>query len=397
MDITLPMSSGALERYTLKAGEPLPRRASGPFNRIAYSAAHVTVDPFADVDPWLKTAVDWGGTLTYRHYLWDLGLGVAEAMDTAQRGMGVDWPTSLELITRTAAEARRYGSSALLASGAGTDQLANGRDHTIDEIIAAYEEQCAAIDKAGSRFILMASRALARSAAGPDDYRRVYGRILEQSPEPVILHWLGEMFDPALAGYWGDQDHWKAMDVCLDIIKANASKVAGIKVSLLSEEKEVSMRARLPAGVEMYTGDDFNYPTLIAGDATHHSQALLGIFDAIAPAASAALTALAKGDRAAYDRLMDPTVALSRHIFRAPTQFYKTGIVFLAWLNGFQSHFTMAGGQESARSTLHLAELFRLADQAGVLLEPELACTRMRNLMAVRGVEPGASAARVAA
>ncbi|MCS0503357.1 dihydrodipicolinate synthase family protein [Ancylobacter mangrovi] len=397
MDITLPTASGALERYALKAGEPLPRRATGPFNRIAFSAAHVTVDPFADIDPWLKTAVDWEATLTYRRYLWDLGLGVAEAMDTAQRGMGVDWPTSLELITRTAAEARAYGPNALLASGVGTDQLAAGRDCTIDEIIAAYEEQCSAVHSSGSRFILMASRALARSAAGPDDYRRVYERILSQSPEPVILHWLGEMFDPALAGYWGHDDHWRAMDVCLDIIKANASKVAGIKVSLLSEEKEVSMRARLPAGVEMFTGDDFNYPTLIAGDSTHHSQALLGIFDAIAPAASAALTALAKGDRAAYDRLMDSTVPLSRHIFRAPTQFYKTGVVFLAWLNGFQSHFTLANGQESARSTLHLAELFRLADQAGVLLEPELACSRMRNLMSVRGVEAGAPATRAAA
>lgn len=391
MHITLPTVSGALERYTLKAGEPLPRRATGPFNRVAYSAAHVTVDSLAGIDPWLTTAVDWDATIAYRRYLWDLGLGVAEAMDTAQRGMGVDWPISLELITRSSAEARSYAGGALLASGVGTDQLDAGRDYTIDEIIAAYEEQCTAIDKAGSRFILMASRALARCAAGPDDYHRVYNRILSQSPEPVILHWLGEMFDSALAGYWGHADHWKAMDVCLDIINANASKVAGIKVSLLSEEKEVAMRARLPAGVEMYTGDDFNYPTLIAGDGTHHSQALLGIFDAIAPAASAALTALAVGDRAAYDRLMEPTVPLSRHIFRAPTQFYKTGVVFLAWLNGFQSHFTMAGGQESARSTVHMAELFRLADQAGILLEPELACVRMGNLMAVRGVNTGTS------
>lgn len=387
MKIALPVAGGSLEDYVLKAGAPLPRHVAGKWNRIAYSAAHVTVNSLADVDPWLATAVDWDATLSYRHYLWDLGFGVAEAMDTAQRGMGVDWPTSLELITRSAAEARAYGAGALLASGVGTDHLAEGRDYTVDEVIAAYEEQCAAVEKAGSRFILMASRALARSATSPDDYHRVYGHILSQSREPVILHWLGEMFDPALAGYWGEADHWKAMDVCLSIIEANAAKVAGIKVSLLSEEKEVAMRARLPKGVEMYTGDDFNYPTLIAGDGTRHSQALLGIFDAIAPAASAALSALAAGDRATYDRIMDPTVPLSRHIFRAPTRFYKTGVVFLAWLNGFQSHFTMAAGQESARSTLHLAELFRLADQAGVLLEPDLACARMRSLLAVRGVE----------
>lgn len=397
MDITLPTAIGTLERYTLKAASPLPRHAAGAWNRIGYSAAHVTVDPLADNDPWLSTAIDWDATLAYRRYLWDLGFGVAEAMDTAQRGMGVDWPTSLELITRTAAEARAYGPGALLASGVGTDHLAGDRNVTVDEIIAAYEQQCAAVDKAGSRFILMASRALARSAAGPDDYHRVYGRILQQSPKPVILHWLGEMFDPALAGYWGHDDHWKAMDVCLEVIEANASKVAGIKVSLLSEEKEVAMRARLPKGVEMYTGDDFNYPTLIAGDGTHHSQALLGIFDAIAPAASAALSALAAGDQATYDRIMGPTVPLSRHIFQAPTRFYKTGVVFLAWLNGFQSHFTMAAGQESARSTLHLAELFRLADQAGVLLEPELACTRMRSLLAVRGVDPATAPALAAA
>lgn len=398
MDIVLPAVDGTLERYTLRKGEPLPVRRTGSWNRIAYSAAHVTVDPLAAIDPWLETAIDWDATLAYRHKLWDLGFGVAEAMDTAQRGMGVDWPTSLELISRTAAEARAYGEGALLASGVGTDQLAgNGAVYTIDEIIAAYEEQCAAVDKAGSRFILMASRALARSAAGPDDYARVYGRILSQSPSPVILHWLGEMFDPELAGYWGHDDHWKAMDVCLGIIEANAAKVAGIKVSLLSEEKEVSMRRRLPAGVAMYTGDDFNYPTLIAGDGEHHSEALLGIFDAIAPAASAALSALATGDRATYDRLMEPTVPLSRHIFGAPTRFYKTGVVFLAWLNGFQSHFTMAGGQESARSTVHLAELFRLADRAGLLLDPELAAKRMGALMAVRGVDSASPRARTAA
>jgi hypothetical protein len=356
-----------------------------PYNRIAYAAVHVVADPLADHDPWLTPAIDWDATIAFRRHLWSLGLGVAEAMDTAQRGMGLDWPTSLELIRRSI-EASRDFPGARLASGAGTDHLEPGPDVTIDDVIRAYEEQCAAIERLGGRIVLMASRALAKAARSPDDYARVYGRILEQVKEPVIIHWLGEMFDPALAGYWGSHDHGEAMRVALDIIADHADKVDGVKISLLDKDKEVAMRRRLAQGVRMYTGDDFNYAELIAGDEQGYSDALLGIFDVIAPAAAAALGALTRGDTALFHEILAPTVPLSRHIFRAPTRFYKTGVVFMAYLNGLQDHFVMVGGQESARSTLHLAELFRLADAAGLISDPELAARRMRAVMAVRGV-----------
>jgi hypothetical protein len=307
-------------------------------------------------------------------------------MDTAQRGMGLDWPTSLELIRRSI-DAAKDMPGALLASGAGTDHLAPGPDVTVDDVIRAYEEQCAAIEKLGGRIVLMASRALAKAARSPDDYARVYGRILSQLKEPVVIHWLGEMFDPALAGYWGHADHHKAMDVALDVVADNADKVDGVKISLLDKDKEIAMRRRLPQGARMYTGDDFNYAELIAGDAAGYSDVLLGIFDVIAVPAAAALGALTRGDTATFHDILAPTVPLSRHIFKAPTRFYKTGVVFTAYLNGHQDHFTMVGGQESARSTLHLAELFRLADAASVLADPALAASRMRHVMAVRGVE----------
>jgi hypothetical protein len=343
-------------------------------------------DPIADADPWLDAAIDWERTIAFRRHLWSLGLGVAEAMDTAQRGMGLDWPTSLELIRRSLA-ATKDMPGALIACGAGTDHLDPGANVAIGDVIAAYEEQCAAIEKLGGRIVLMASRALVKAARTPDDYAKVYGRILGQVSEPVIIHWLGEMFDPALDGYWGSKDHAWAMDVAIDVISANVAKVDGVKISLLDKDKEIAMRRRLPPGVRMYTGDDFNYAELIAGDAQGYSDALLGIFDAIAPAAAAALGTLSRGDLASFHEILAPTVPLSRHIFKAPTRFYKTGVVFMAYLNGLQDHFTLVGGQESARSTLHLAELFRLADAAGLLADPELAAARMRAVMAVRGVD----------
>jgi hypothetical protein len=313
-------------------------------------------------------------------------------MDTAQRGMGLDWKNSLELIQRTVKE-----GGGDVASGAGTDHLPAGT-HSIEKIIAAYEEQCAAIEKAGGRIILMASRALAASAKSPDDYGRVYDRILSQVKQPVIIHWLGEMFDPALEGYWGAKDHYAAMDTCLAVLQKNAAKVDGIKISLLDKDKEVRMRRKLPKGgvggpsdpqpgVRMYTGDDFNFAELIEGDEQGHSDALLGIFDSIAPAASHALGALSEKNLAEYHETLAPTVPLSRHIFCAPTRFYKTGVVFMAWLNGHQKHFVMVGGQQSARSVLHLAELFRLADAAGLLSDPQLACARMNQLLAVNGIQ----------
>ncbi len=383
--INLPLD-GQIAPYTL-TGAPiaLARRQPKDFSRIAYAAAHVVADPLEDSDPWLTPAIDWDRTLAFRHRLWDLGLGVAEAMDTAQRGMGLGWPEARQLIKRALAEATTR-SDALIACGAGTDHLSPGPDVTIDTIIRAYEEQIETIEAAGGRIILMASRALAAAAKSPDDYIKVYDRILRQVRQPVIIHWLGEMFDPALEGYWGNVDHLAAMSTCLQVIEANAAKVDGIKVSLLSREKEVIMRRQLPPSVRMYTGDDFNYAELISGDAHGHSDALLGIFDAIAPAASAALEALGNNRNGEFFALLEPTVPLSRHIFKAPTRFYKTGIVFLAYLNGLQDHFTMIGGQQSARSLSHLAELFRLADRARVLDDPDLAVARMKQVLAVYGV-----------
>ncbi len=383
--LNLPTAEGDLAPYATGAPRDFADAPRRPFNRLALAAAHVVADPLADVDPWLTPAVDWDRTIAFRRHLWRLGLGVAEAMDTAQRGGGLDWPTSLELIRRSV-EAARDVPGAVIASGAGTDHLAADGGATIDDVIAAYEEQCAAVEACGGRIILMASRALAACATTPDDYIRVYDRILGQVAEPVIIHWLGEMFDPALAGYWGDDAHERAMDTCLAVLERNAAKVDGIKISLLDKDKEIAMRRRLPDGVRMYTGDDFNFAELIAGDDEGYSDALLGIFDAIAPAASAALEALAGNRPADFHDILAPTVPLSRHIFRAPTRFYKTGVVLMAYLTGHQDHFVMVGGQESARSISHLAELFRLADKAGLLHDPDMAASRMSRVLSVHGI-----------
>jgi hypothetical protein len=390
--LTLPDAQGQLRPYRLQGQAPVKPQAGVAFNRIAYSAAHVVANPLAAVDPWLDCAVDWDATIAYRQHLWSLGLGVAEAMDTAQRGMGLDWPTSLELIQRSL-EAAKDTPGAFLASGCGTDHLDLESVKTVDEVIAGYEYQMASIEKLGGKLIIMASRALARVARSPADYERVYDRILSQAKQPVLLHWLGDMFDPALKGYWGSQNTDQAMQTALGIIQAHADKVDGIKISLLDKDKEIAMRRRLPANVRMYTGDDFNYAELIAGDghgpAVVHGQsdALLGIFDAIAPAASAALAELAQGHLQKFHEILGPTVPLSRHIFKAPTRFYKTGVVFMAWLNGHQKHFTMVGGQQSTRSLIHLCELFRLADAANLLEHPDLAVQRMTTLLAMHGVE----------
>ena len=398
MPLTLVLPSSAetsantSNPYTL-TGAPQPKRsASSAFNRIAYSAAHVVANPTADINPSLDCAIDWDATIAYRLHLWRLGLGVAEAMDTAQRGMGLSWPTSLELIKRSLDAAKDVPGS-LVASGCGTDHLDIDQVKTIDDVIRGYETQMEAIEKLGGKLIVMASRALARIATSPADYEKVYSRILSQAKQPVVLHWLGDMFDPALTGYWGSCDVDQAMNTALGVINAHPEKVDGIKISLLDKDKEIAMRRRLPAGARMYSGDDFNYPELIAGDSFNnnamHSQsdALLGIFDAIAPAASSALAELAVGNVDKFHAILGPTVPLSRHIFKAPTRFYKTGIVFMAWLNGHQNHFTMVGGQQNTRSILHLAELFRLADAANVLEHPELAVRRMKTLLAMHGMD----------
>lgn len=383
---TLPLltDQGTMESYRL-TGTPLVAPKGPPdWNRIAFAAAHVVADPLSSADPSGKPAIDWEKTLSFRAYLLDQGFSIAEAMDTSQRGMGLDWPGARDLIARSLKSAGPRAG--MIFSGVGTDQLAPADARSLDDVIRAYLDQLHTIQKLDGRVILMASRALAHIARTPDDYLKVYARVLAEADQPVILHWLGEMFDPALAGYWGDNDFSKTMETCLAAIVANSAKVDGIKISLLDDEKEVLMRRRLPQGVRMYTGDDFNYPALIAGDDQGFSHALLGIFDAIAPAAALALAALAKGDRVTYDKLFAPTVPLSRLIFRAPTQYYKTGIVFLAWLNGFQDHFVMIAGAQAMRPLSYFSGIFRLADHAGLLRDPALAAKRMRELNALYGV-----------
>jgi len=384
MQINLPLQNGRVESYRL-SGTPVHGSPAATFNRVAYAAAHVVADPFGTNDPWSTAAVDWERTMAFRHHLWRLGFRIAEAMDTSQRGMGFDWGSAKELIRRSLAEARTV-SGADLASGAGTDQLEPEAARSLDDIIHAYEEQFGFIEGQGGKTIMMASRALAVVARGPEDYALVYDRLLSQASNKVVLHWLGDMFDPALKGYWGTNDFAPALDTVVGIIERHKDKVEGIKISLLETEKEVALRDRLPDSVMMFTGDDFNYAELIAGDGKRHSHALLGIFDAIAPVANAALTKLAAGDEAGFHALLGPTVPLSRKIFEAPTQYYKAGVVFLAWLNGHQDHFQMVGGMQSARAITHYAEIFRLADAAGLLADSEKATSRMKALCATAGV-----------
>jgi hypothetical protein len=376
--LKLPLDNGVLTDYVPGAPRDFGAQRGTFKSRIAYAAVHVVADPASN-----GTAIDWDATLAYRRHLWSLGFAVAEAMDTSQRGMGLDWAAAQELIKRSIAEARAAGG--VIASGAGTDHLTPDPARSIDEIIAAYETQLGYVEGLGGRAIIMASRALAACAKSGDDYALVYERVLSQVRRPVIIHWLGDMFDPKLGGYWGTREIPQAMDTCLQILHANAAKIDGIKISLLDADREIEMRRRLPAGMRMYTGDDFNYPALILGDAQGYSDALLGIFDAIAPAAAAAFHALDDGDVARYNAIFEPTIALSRHIFQTPTYYYKTGVTFLAYLNGYQDHFKMIGGQETARDVQHLARLFVLADKAGLLRDPELAARRMSGLLQPAG------------
>ena len=379
MKINLPDARGKLEPFPLKT-EPLKLRApKTPWNRIAFAAAHVVADPFSETG-----GIDWKATLAYRRHLLKLGFNIAEAMDTSQRGMGLSWIDALELIKRSLEDAGQ--SAQRVYSGCGTDHLNAVDARNLDDVIRAYDLQLEAIQKLGGRIILMASRALVRVAQSPDDYLKVYSHVLQQADHPVVLHWLGEMFDPALKGYWGTESFVMNMETCLAMINANVGKVDGIKISLLDADKEISMRRALPHSVKMYTGDDFNYAALIEGDLQGHSHALLGIFDAIAPAASQALTALAKGNIDCFYTLLAPTVPLSRLIFSAPSQFYKTGIIFIAWLNGFQDHFVMIAGAQSARPLPYFVECFKLAERAGLLLKPDLAVKRMKHLLALHGI-----------
>ncbi|MEX0173863.1 dihydrodipicolinate synthase family protein [Streptomyces sp. LMG1-1-1.1] len=382
MTIRLPAPGGSTREYAPRA-EPLALAPGGALaSRTVFSAAHVVADPYADTTPDSPAAVDWDATLAFRRHLWSHGLGVAEAMDTAQRGMGLDWAGAAELIRRSAAEAKAVGGR--IACGVGTDQLTGPAD--LVDVREAYEEQLALVEETGSQAILMASRALAAAAEDRDDYLDLYGHLLRQASEPVVLHWLGPMFDPALEGYWGSADLDAATETFLDVIAAHPDKVDGIKVSLLDAGREVALRRRLPEGVRCYTGDDFHYPELIAGDAQGFSHALLGIFDPLAPLAAEAVRILDTGDADGFRKVLDPTVALSRHLFQAPTRFYKTGVVLLAWLAGHQDHFTMVGGLQSARSLPHLARAYELADGLGLFPDPARAESRMRSLLTVHGV-----------
>ncbi len=385
-ELALPRADRSVERYRPGPPSSLPTRAAPCGCRTLFAAAHVVADPLAPSDAGPGAAIDWEATLAYRRHLWGLGFKVAEAMDTAQRGMGLDWPLARELIQRSI-EAANDIEGADLACGAGTDQLPPADDVTLDRVRRAYEEQIEAIESKGGRVILMASRALAHAARSPDDYLWIYDRLIGQCRDRVILHWLGAMFDPALRGYWGSEDLDLATDMVVQLIETHGNKIDGVKISLLDAGREIALRRRLPAGVKLYTGDDFHYPELIQGDGDHHSDALLGIFDAIAPAAAAALARLDQGDAAGYRAILDPTVALARKIFEAPTRDYKAGITLLAWLNGHQAHFVMLGGMQSARGALHYADIFRHADRAGLLVDPERAARRMAGLMALAGVE----------
>lgn len=399
--LILPTSDGGTREYRLQAAPSWAKPAAPITSRRAYAAAHVIPEVTADNTPGAPARLDWDATLAYRHELWSYGLGVADAMDTAQRGMGLDWDATQQLIKRTGAEAASVVSASgaatagksvrdLVSCGAGTDQLdlaalPSGKAG-IEAVLNAYREQAAVVGEAGPKVILMASRALAKVAAGADDYLHVYSTLLREADEPVILHWLGTMFDPALAGYWGSGDVAVATETFLSLIREHADKVDGVKVSLLDANHEVALRAALPQGVRLYTGDDFNYPELIDGDGTRHSDALLGIFAAIYPAASAALQSFDAGDAARGRTILDSTRELGRHIFSAPTFYYKTGIAFLSWLNGKQPGFQMVGGLHSGRCVVHLARTFELADQAGLLKDPVLAAFRMSDYLRINGV-----------
>ncbi|MES2260712.1 MAG: dihydrodipicolinate synthase family protein [Pseudomonadota bacterium] len=382
--MNLPGLDGRTQAYTLQ-GTPWSAPSARPFNRVVLSAAHVVADPFADVDPASGSAIDWDATLAYRRYLAGMGLGIAEAMDTAQRGMGLCWRDALELIRRT--RATLGDNSVPIFNGCGTDHLDLAEVRSVQDVIDAYREQMDAIQQAGGRLILMASRALARVARSPDDYLKVYRQVLAHAEQPVVLHWLGDMFDPELKGYWGTADLTEARGLALQVIRESEAKVDGIKISLLDKQREIDMRRLLPASVKMYTGDDFNYPELIAGDAAGYSHALLGIFDAIAPAAAHALGALAQGDHQRFMQILEPSVPLSRRIFSAPTRFYKTGVVFMAYLNGHQDHMVMLAGHQAMRALPYFVDIFRMADAAGLLRDPELAVARMQRLLATYSVD----------
>lgn len=383
MSLVLPAADGSRRAFTFTGAPAWAPPAAGFTSRIAFAAAHVIPRVEASNVAGQPADIDWEATLAFRHHLWSYGFGVAEAMDTAQRGMGLDWSACQQLIRRSSAQALAGGHR--IACGVGTDHLPAGS--TVTQVSDGYLTQLAVTLEAGAQPIIMASRQLAAAATSPDDYLAVYDRVLDASEQPVILHWLGDMFDPALSGYWGSPDLKAATQTFVDLVTAHADRVDGVKVSLLDADHEVALRRQLPAGVRLYTGDDFNYADLIKGDGQHHSDALLGAFAAIAGPAAAALQALDAGDLASYDAIIEPTVPLSRQVFAAPTFHYKTGIAFLSWLTGHQPGFSMVNGQHAGRSIVELAETARLADAAGLVHDIDLAERRLGALLTVAGVD----------
>ncbi len=399
--LTLLSAEGATTRVALSEA-PGYTKPEGPLrSRVAYAAAHVVPKTHADNTPGQPAEVDWDATLDFRRAVYSWGLGVADAMDTAQRNMGLDAAATRDLIARSAQVAREEGGSVVV--GVNTDHV-DDEHISIAQVIDAYKEQLHFTEEQGAGPVLMASRHLGRVAQSADDYRHVYREVLQSATVPVVLHWLGTAFDPVLAGYFGADDWQTASEVLLEIIGENADKVAGVKMSLLDAASEVSVRERLPEGVRMFTGDDFNYVGLIGGQDVpqarqpernpasprQHSDALLGAFAAITPVASAAIQALDAGDPDRYFEILDPTEELSRQIFAAPTFYYKTGVAFLSWLNGHQSAFQMVGGLHSARSLPHLSRIVELANASGALEKPELAAIRWHGMLRVNGIDvPG--------
>lgn len=382
--LTLIDEAGARSAVPLAAAPTFTKPRHPLTSRVAYAAAHVVPKPFADNTPGRPAEIDWDATLAFRHHVWSWGLGVADAMDTAQRNMGLDAAATRELIARSAAEAASV--SANLVVGVNTDQV-DDEAITLEQVIDAYKEQLHHAEDAGAGVVLMASRHLARAARTADDYRRVYREVLAVAGGPVVLHWLGTAFDPALAGYFGSDDTDAAAATLLEIIEYNRDKVSGVKMSLLDADAEISVRERLPESARMFTGDDFHYVGLIEGDECGHSDALLGAFAALAPNASAAIQALDRGDAVAYRDILGPTEALSQQVFAAPTYYYKTGVAFLSWLNGHQAAFQMVGGLHAARSLPHLAEIVRRANASGALERPELAAARWHSLLTLNGID----------
>ena len=381
--VNLPVQDGTVQPASLAAPADLDVRSTPPTSREVYAAGHVVAHRLHACADSAAGQIDWDATLQLRRDLWALGLGVAESMDTAQRGMGLRWADARELAIRTLADSADTGGKVVV--GVSTDQI-ESHHPSLEEIADAYLEQIATVEAHGGHTVMMASRHLARAATGPDDYLAVYHRVLEAATAPVILHWLGAAFDPALAGYWGFDEPKAAMPTVADLIAAHPDTVRGIKVSLLDPALEIQLRQQICAPARVYTGDDYNYVDMIAGEGSQHSDALLGAFAAVPRFASAAFAKLDDGDTAAFRNILATTIPLSRLIFAAPTQYYKVGVAWLTYLDGRQDHFRMIAGFETGRSLLHLADLVRTAGAIGLFGDPDFTAHRAGAYFDAQGI-----------